>query len=113
MKRADAASKNRVVRNLAKLGLKPSESNDPTFAYVSDGRWVAECRDESCSGAELVTEGQPMLCGSCGSVSQVIWPDQVAEIEALLMKRKPRNRHWLLGETIDQLKLENRIGGVS
>lgn len=113
MKRADEASKSRVVRNLAKLGLKPAESNEPTFAYVSDGRWVAECRDDACSGAELVREGQAMLCGSCGSVSQVIWPADVTAIETLLMRRKPRNRHWLLGETLEQLQLENQIGGVS
>lgn len=98
----------RVEVALAKAGVS-SWKGDTVHAYVNHDRWVADC---ACNGAELVTPGHKMLCGSCGAESEVVFPDAPAEIEALLEKRPTLNRNWKPGETVDDLQAQNIEHGI-
>lgn len=75
-------------------------------AYVNHGRWVANC---ACGGAELVAEGFPFECGSCGGTATVVWPDDQTEIVRLLDKRRrPNNQNWNPAEPVGLLAAENK-----
>lgn len=109
---------------------------EPVTAYISFGFWIAECE---CRGAEYVAPGQPFYCMSCGNTANggfarpVIFPDNITEIEAEVLRRPVtqgtgRNqfervqraraivsteqgwlsRTWHPGETIEDLKLQNK-----
>jgi hypothetical protein len=39
-------------------------------------------------------------------VRQVVWPNDVKEIEAVLSDRQMVNQNWLPGESVDMLKVE-------
>lgn len=111
MRRQTTKDRETIKANLKELGIQPHGSNRPAFAFISEGRWVANC--EICNGAEFVTEGQVMTCGTCGAVSQVTWPDKVDEIEKVLDERPNMvNRNFLPGETVALLKAENREHGL-
>lgn len=101
----------------------------PTFDHVSvtealearidAGRWIVECPD--CHDAQFVwpdDEHPLFMCVTCfnatveGLWRRVAVPEQRAAIEALLLKRPlPTVRHWRAGETIDELRAENRAHG--
>jgi hypothetical protein len=111
LRRQTASDRRKIATNLAELNLTAHPIPAPAYAFISEGRWVANC--DECNGAEFVTEEQPMVCGTCGAVSQVIWPDDVDGIEAVLVKRpKVVNRNYLPGETVALLKAENKMHGV-
>lgn len=87
-------------------------------AYVSEGRWVADC-PAKCGGALLVTPSDPWyLCVDCGAGwTRVVFPGARIAIEALLMKRSliagvPKSRNWLVGETVADLVAENLVHGL-
>jgi hypothetical protein len=86
-------------------------SDKPVLAYINDSRWVANCE---CGGGELVSEGQEMLCGSCGVVSPVKFPTKkkVEQLERLLEVRPVRSRNWNLEETVDELLAQNIEHGI-
>lgn len=95
------------------LDIRPFEVADPAYAFVNEGRWIATCPAAGCTGAEFVREGQPLLCASCGAVSQVVWPDDVEGIERALSCRPYRqNQNWLVGEPVDSLEVENAERGL-
>lgn len=111
-------------------------------AFHNHGRWVAYCDADGCSGAErlwpdgkiqtakkpngevvLDERGEPvrygvtrageMVCGNCGHTSQVRFPSDGDEIEAVLKRRPvPETRNWEPGETVSDLKAENLSHGV-
>ena len=110
MRRQTPTDRAKLKANLAELGIQPHGSNRPAFAFVSEGRWVAGC--EICNGAEFVTEGQPLTCGTCGAVSHVTWPDETSEIEKVLNDRKLVNQNFAPGESVAMLKAENKEHGV-
>lgn len=111
MQRQQERDRRIIDRNLRELGIRKRQSSTPVYAYVSEGRWVADC--DECNGAEFVTEDQVMVCGTCGAVSDVVWPEDVAGIEAVLGKRKHlRTQNFIPGETVDMLKAENKRHGV-
>jgi len=99
----------RIEATLAKAGVATFKGETVT-AYLNHGRWVADC---PCNGAELVTPGETMLCGSCGAEHKVGFPTkkQRGEIETLLAKRNPPNQNWH-GETVDELLAENIEHGL-
>lgn len=104
MKRADTNAIRRVRAHIVKRGMKPQEGDGTVAAYVNHGRWVANC---PCGGAELITEDQDMLCGSCAHIRQVVWPANVEVIESMLEARQyQQNQNWNPGETVDQLASE-------
>lgn len=88
----------------------------PAVAYVNHGRWVADCPTAGCGGAMLVLNGGEFLCGTCfnaeigGEYRPIVWPDDAAEIEALLVVRPlPVNMNWRPGETLAMLAAENDL----
>ena len=78
-------------------------------AYVSRGRWVADC---ACNGAELVAPNQEMVCGSCGARNAVKFPDTRSKIESVLLQREPFRQNWQPDETVDELIAQNIENGI-
>ena len=111
MRRATSKDRALIAYTLKEQGIKTRQSKTPVYAYVSEGRWVADC--DECNGAEFVVEDREMVCGTCGAVSDVVWPDDVAGIELVLNRRQKMNtRNFLPGETVDMLRAENKQHGV-
>lgn len=82
------------------------------LACVIRSNWVAVCK--VCETGMFVEPGQPFYCVDCGMVlnngypMRVIWPDDRAEIERILIKRaRPVTRNWAAGETTNMLVAEN------
>ena len=82
------------------------------YAYVSWGRWLADCVTEMCGGAELVAPGHRMVCGSCMAEHAVVWPDEPDAIEAELAPRPVSKQSWNPGESVADLKRQNIEHGV-
>lgn len=79
--------------------------------YVSDNRWVADC--PACNGGIACWSENPHgACYDCGRIYRTAFPRNQKQIEAVLLARPARNRHWLLGETLDMLKAENIEHGL-
>lgn len=91
-------------------------------AYVSRGRWLADCPTDGCKNAEYVAFGLPFMCSECGNVEidgeyrPVEFPDDVEQITRALSRRLvpdvanwsgvPRTG-WAKGETLADLEREN------
>ena len=83
-----------------------------TEAYVNQGRWVADCPDVDCSEAHKVAPGDWFGCSNCGAIAEVSFPDNHAQIDAVLsMRRVPQTRNWT-DETVHDLEQENRQHGM-
>lgn len=101
---------------------------DPALAYVNplpDGsvRWIANCPDCAEHGrlqAEYVWLDAPLLfCTRCANAAiggkwrLVKVPGNRKAIEALLLKRSdPEQRAWNPGETLAQIRADNRKLGL-
>lgn len=92
-------------------------------ARVDHGRWIADCPFDGCYGAEFVsiTGCIPFFCNECRNAATggvpipVVLPDEKmrGQIDAYLSARPvPATRNWTPGETIKQLRDENREHGV-
>ena len=110
-----AKEKAQQIDRLASSGEFTKVPGATAIAYVNHDRWVADC--PVCNGAELVERGHDMLCGSCGAVHDVDWPNDTdrKQAEALLAKRPAPLRNWNRhkGETADTLVAENIEQGVA
>jgi len=93
-------------------------------AYINHGRWVVNCPDPECAGAEVVDPSDPVfMCLSCGNLKNkdiegrirlysVRFPHNKLQIEKALLERKdPCVRNWHTEETVDKLKQENKAHG--
>lgn len=106
-----------------------ASAHEAVGAYVSDGRWVADCPDAQCNGAMyLLDRATPFMCAEClnadvqGRWRPVDWPSVTdeTEIEAALMARPRREtRHWsgidrpgLPAQTPADLRAENAARGI-
>lgn len=100
----------------------PAAPHDPVLhAYVSHGRWIAECPD--CSAAVIPPLRHPtFVCLECGNVRhggralEVVWPADAALVAAeLVLLARPRpNRNWHPQlETVHELELENLNRGYA
>ena len=99
----------RIEATLAKAGVSSWKSGK-VYARINHDRWLADC---PCNGAELVTPGHTMLCGSCGAEHEVVFPKNARKIEAVLEQRgHPSQRNWSPAETVDDLIVENIAQGV-
>lgn len=107
MQTASKHTRKRIEVSLAKAGIQAWQG-DTVVAYINHSRWVADC---PCNGAELVTPGHKMLCGSCGAESKVTFPSDADEITALLGKRPSVNQNWH-GETTAEILAENIEHGL-
>lgn len=91
---------------------------EPAPTYVNHGRVFAKCWSRGCGGAELVWLDNPrMWCTSCGNAElsgfwRPVALPSVAELEAvdaLLSERAEPERNWGIGESIDNLRVENAL----
>lgn len=88
------------------------------FACVNHSRWLARC--PFCPGAALISTREKLFwCAECrmkanaGRPMEVILPTFYQDVEALLLARPDAgNRHWNVGETVDDLAHENREHGI-
>jgi hypothetical protein len=99
----------KVVKQLRYMETSPTETGESIYARVNHGRWLADC--PVCRGAELVTEGEPFLCGSCGALGKVTWPKDTTKIETLLEVRPRDNQNWDF-EPVKVLDAENKERGL-
>ena len=96
-----------------------TSDREPITARVNYGRWIADC--PFCSGAEMVhTENLVFFCCECrnrsvgGDFVRVVMPGDAARIEELLVARPaPGNMNWSPGETLADLRADNRAHGVA
>ena len=115
---------------------KISAGSPPVLARIDHGRWLADCE---CGGAEYVDPSDPIFfCLACGNPAQagaarpVAFPKNAAEIEMALLVRPVEatgssaferamtarplvaglGRSWQPGETLAQLRRQNREGGI-
>lgn len=76
-------------------------------AEIHRGKWVAIC--PQCANGALVHPEWPIAyCGECGGVLRVSVPKNWAAIERLLEPRPVVNQGWRVGETLADLRAENR-----
>lgn len=107
-----ARARNARVQRIIRAGLR-GEMLGEVAARVNHGRWIVDCPTEGCVGAELASEVRPFVCISCTAGPYVIvWPDERAEIEALLEPRPTEAQNWEPGETVEFLQAENDEHGV-
>lgn len=90
---------------------------DTAYARANYGRWVVDCprrRPFVCRDALQAVPGQPVfVCPTCDTVADIVWPQDVAMIEELLMARPdPATRNWEPGESTTWLLTENLAHGV-
>ena len=72
----------------------PTETVDETYyARINQNRWVADC---SCGSAAVVSPADPRYaCTECGwGWCSLIFPADVAAVEASLLALKPVLRNW-------------------
>ncbi len=84
-------------------------------AFVSHGRWMAEC--PHCHSAQVASvTDKRFMCIECGNVAfehqwlEVRWPSEKTrqQIEAaLLVRPREENRNWVPSEKVKDLKKEN------
>src|SRR5687767_417899 len=62
--------------------------------YANHGRWIVECPD--CSEAQMAcATDYRFMCNQCANVAvegmwrPVVWPEEHAEIDAVLTERRP------------------------
>lgn len=89
-------------------------------AFVNDGRWVVQCPD--CRSGQLVDPEtiERFFCIECLNERvdrqwvPVRYPAEVEEIEAALSVRVLWERmNWRPGETVEDLRRENREHGIT
>lgn len=91
-------------------------------ARVNWGRWIADCPDPDCNGAELVSFVSPLFfCCECRNARWghdllpvvVPAPKKRHDVEAYLRSRPvPATRNWLPHESVADLRDENRARGI-
>lgn len=94
---------------------------------MNHGRWVAACPRPGCGNAEGFGRcddgtvggllGTSFTCrpthGGCGFRCGVAWPDNVEDLEMLLLARPARGtRNWFPGEDASELLRENIEHGL-
>lgn len=86
-------------------------------AQISNSSWIVKC--PYCANAIIHEPGAPFYCSNClmeandGFALTVEYPENRAEIEAVLLKRPvPANRNWVPKETLADLEKENADHGI-
>lgn len=88
------------------------ESTTTIAAYISGGKWVADC--PTCNGGVAAWPDHPRgCCLDCGTVYTVSFPAaaKIQQAAELLAPRSVNDSNWHphRGETIDQLRHENEL----
>lgn len=86
------------------------------YAEANWGRWIAKCPGPWCDNAMGIERNQAVfVCAgpdSCGLTTDIVWPPDPAAIEMLLaMRPASKVRHWVPGESLEDLIAENAIHG--
>ena len=103
------------MRAAAKPAYRLTKSRKRPRAYVSAGRWVADCPE--CSGGIAAWAEHPRgCCLDCGTIYTLRFPseEERRDAEKVLMARPDdATRSWFChqGETVADLKGENLIRG--
>ena len=78
-----------------------------TNAYMSWGRWVADCPNPACASAMALEPGQTTfhcasrnMIGACGTIANIGWPDDVGGIQAATAGIHPAQRSWSSAPTV-------------
>lgn len=122
------------MRHILSLATEAARG-DPVYARVEANRWIADCADPECAGAEGVDPRDPrFFCFHCKNERNkykprpVVFPSDMDEAEQILILRKdPINRNFtpmacvlakpdlllrgFTGETVAVLKAENIANG--
>ncbi|MFD4562112.1 hypothetical protein ACFWP5_48765 [Streptomyces sp. NPDC058469] len=80
---------------VGRRAIPPADAVDDTyFARINQNRWLADC--SSCGSAQIVSPSDPRYaCVECGwGWCALVFPDDVASVEAALMGLKPALRNW-------------------
>ncbi len=105
----DAAERKHVRKLVAAKRISvPTIHDEPTVAYVSDNRWVADCL--VCNGGIAVAHDRAYwTCWDCGTGYRIEWPDTPLEQAAVaeLLQRAPRLRNYY--PTVDLAARRNRV----
>ena len=100
------------AEHLERQKLRPFDVGATAAAYVSDGRWVADC--VRCnSGIACWPENPQACCLGCGALYTIEFPEPAAIAEAtLVLEARPEGlANWRpdLGEDVADLKVENLV----
>jgi hypothetical protein len=102
-----------TFKQLNPRGIWEAPPKGVIYAYVNHGRWVVDCPEDGCGGAEIVSLRDPVFyCGEYECPGDGYWnvsfPEDLTAIEVELMKRpKAQNRNWSLDEKVADLVREN------
>lgn len=96
------------------LNVFADTAGEPLEVAANHGRWVVQC---PCGGAQLAhPDDRRFLCCDCGNVDNagryrpVVWPKAWQQIGQLLDARADRTlRNWRPGETVAELRRENKL----
>lgn len=83
----------------------------PLEARIEFSRYIVDC--PNCNSAEFAFEDKLFFCSLCknsniqGKARKVKMPKDRKQIEAILIKRPIKNRHWHSDESIEDLEKEN------
>lgn len=113
------------ILNGSNLGHSPIDEvavGEKALPRINHGRWMCDCPDPDCLGAELVTQEDPVFfCLSCGNVEwggkflQVEFPGK-KKLKAILthLSKRPKviNRNWESDEEPAHLIAENIAAGL-
>lgn len=93
-------------------------------AYINHGRWIAECpqchwaiaiRPRQLAGSRFVCgvlpHGKDVATG-CGYTDSVRFPSDAKSIEQVLRSRPTPQSNWKPGESLTNLRRENRAHGL-
>lgn len=79
---------------------------------IRAGKWKAVC-PECLAGVVTGRQWTEARCFGCGAVfASVDWPEQIAEVERLILKRPLRHQHWDPGETLDDIRADSAKIGI-
>lgn len=85
-------------------------SGTPVQARIEWGRWCVQCPNCHQGFEDVSPEEKVFFCFTCGwenKIHPVEFPDNIAEVEQVLLKRSQvRNRNWT-DESLSQLRREN------
>ncbi len=80
---------------------------------VNDGRWIANCTNPFCKVGLACSPGvETVLCMECGTRYHVVFSPEWQAVEAALVKRPQKARHWWPGVTVAELEQQNIAEGL-
>jgi|SRR6185437_5221735 len=86
------------------------------WAEVNGGRWLVRCPMPGCNGAQVASfADRRFFCTDCamaaigGKWVEVVWPENHLEVEAQLSVRPESVRHWLPGESSEDLARQDAM----